>query len=253
VVAHDESAIVTKPSPRSVADTVSRLIEMLDARGIKLFAVIDQSAEAREAGLQLRETVLVIFGDPAAGTPVMVDSPLAALDLPLKVLIWCDEGLLHGAECTRCPAPPRCRPRCKARRHRHDHRRPRCPVMGAGATLERMRRDHVTTQAASGSRATSLRNAVAIRPALSRPDAAHVGDARFPNGAHSSRLFVCDGRAPNADLVAPCAPPSGGRPAQAQAVPRPSGLCPYPGNDGRPERLRLERRFPCELALLPVL
>jgi uncharacterized protein (DUF302 family) len=92
VVARDESDVVTKPSPRSVADTLSRLTELLDARGIKLFAVIDQRAEARDAGLQLRETVLVIFGDPAAGTPVMVDSPLAALDLPLKVLIWADGG-----------------------------------------------------------------------------------------------------------------------------------------------------------------
>jgi uncharacterized protein (DUF302 family) len=76
-----------------VAETVSRLTELLDARGIKLFAVIDQRAEACDAGLQLRETVLVIFGDPAVGTPVMVDSPLAALDLPLKVLIWADDGV----------------------------------------------------------------------------------------------------------------------------------------------------------------
>jgi uncharacterized protein (DUF302 family) len=92
MVTRDETEIVTKPSPRSVTDTVSRLTELLDRRGIKLFAVIDQSAEARDAGLQLRETVLVIFGDPAVGTPVMVDSPLAALDLPLKLLIWADKG-----------------------------------------------------------------------------------------------------------------------------------------------------------------
>ena len=88
----EETEIVTKSSPRSVADTVSRLTERLAAKGIKLFAVIDQSAEARTAGLQLRETVLVIFGNPAAGTPVMATSPLAALDLPLKVLIWADNG-----------------------------------------------------------------------------------------------------------------------------------------------------------------
>jgi uncharacterized protein (DUF302 family) len=76
-----------------VADTLSRLTELLDNKGIKRFAVIDQSAEARGVGLQLRETVLVIFGDPAAGTPVMVNSPLTALDLPLKVLIWDDDGV----------------------------------------------------------------------------------------------------------------------------------------------------------------
>jgi uncharacterized protein (DUF302 family) len=85
-----ESDIVNKLSPRSVNDTVSRLIDMVSSKGMKLFAVIDQSAEASEAGLQLRDTTLVIFGSPAAGTPVMVASPLAALDLPLKVLVWAD-------------------------------------------------------------------------------------------------------------------------------------------------------------------
>jgi uncharacterized protein (DUF302 family) len=52
--------------------------------------VIDQAAEAREVGLQLRDTTLVVFGSPAAGTPVMQAVPLAALDLPLKVLVWAD-------------------------------------------------------------------------------------------------------------------------------------------------------------------
>jgi uncharacterized protein (DUF302 family) len=60
-----------------------------DAHG-KLFAVIDQAAKARQAGLTLRETTLVLFGSPKAGTPVMAASPLAALDLPLKVLIRAD-------------------------------------------------------------------------------------------------------------------------------------------------------------------
>ena len=52
--------------------------------------MIDQQAEARAVGLDLRETTLVIFGNPAAGTGVMAASPLAALDLPLKVLVWAD-------------------------------------------------------------------------------------------------------------------------------------------------------------------
>ena len=86
----DETDIVTKLSPRSVTDTVARLTEMLSNRGIRLFAVIDHSAEARQVGLQLRETTLMIFGSPVQGTPVMVASPLAALDLPLKVLVWAD-------------------------------------------------------------------------------------------------------------------------------------------------------------------
>lgn len=86
----NETDFVTKLSPRSVADTVTRLTEMVHAKGMKLFAVIDQAAEARGAGLQLRDTALVIFGSPAAGTPVMAAAPLAALDLPLKVLVWAD-------------------------------------------------------------------------------------------------------------------------------------------------------------------
>jgi uncharacterized protein (DUF302 family) len=87
-----EPDVVTKLSPRPVAGTVSRLVDLVGAKGMKIFAVIDQAAEAREAGLELRETTLVIFGSPAAGTPVMAAAPLAALDLPLKVLVWDDAG-----------------------------------------------------------------------------------------------------------------------------------------------------------------
>ena len=83
--------MVTKISQGSVEDTVSRLIDVLDARGIKLFAVIDHSGAAEAAGLTLRDTKVIIFGNPAAGTPIMQAEPLAALDLPLKVLIW-DNG-----------------------------------------------------------------------------------------------------------------------------------------------------------------
>jgi len=85
-----ETQITTKVCPRSVHATVSRLTENLSEKGIKVFAVIDQSERAREVGLRLRETTLVIFGNPAGGTPVMDAVPLAALDLPLKVLIWAD-------------------------------------------------------------------------------------------------------------------------------------------------------------------
>ena len=87
-----ESGTVTKVSPRAVAATVDRLTGLVASKGMKLFAVIDQRAEAEQAGLELRETVLVIFGSPVAGTPVMDAVPLAALDLPLKVLVWDDGG-----------------------------------------------------------------------------------------------------------------------------------------------------------------
>jgi uncharacterized protein (DUF302 family) len=86
------SAINTKPSPWSVDESLERLTAAIAARGIELFAVIDHSGEARRAGLELRDTKLVIFGSPAAGTPVMQAAPLAALDLPLKILVWDDEG-----------------------------------------------------------------------------------------------------------------------------------------------------------------
>jgi len=87
-----ETEITTKISPRSVTETTSRLTGILSAKGLKVFAVIDQSGEASAVGMKLRETTLVLFGNPAAGTPVMVAAPLSALDLPLKVLIWADGG-----------------------------------------------------------------------------------------------------------------------------------------------------------------
>jgi uncharacterized protein (DUF302 family) len=88
----NEPDVVTKLSPRTVVETVSRLTDLVRAGGMKVFAVIDQSVEARQVGLELRDTTIVIFGSPAAGTPVMAASPLSALDLPLKVLVWADEG-----------------------------------------------------------------------------------------------------------------------------------------------------------------
>ena len=79
---------MTKTSPRPVGDTVARLLDLLAAKGQKVFVVIDQRDEAREVGLDLRETTLVVFGNPAVGTGLMDAAPLAALDLPLKVLVW---------------------------------------------------------------------------------------------------------------------------------------------------------------------
>jgi uncharacterized protein (DUF302 family) len=85
------AGVVTKLSRLSVSDTVARLSAIIADKGLKLFAVIDHSGEAQAVGLNLRETKVVIFGSPQAGTPVMEAAPLAALDLPLKVLIWLDD------------------------------------------------------------------------------------------------------------------------------------------------------------------
>jgi len=82
----------TKDSPWAVADTVQRLTARITERGQTVFATIDQSEAARGVGLELRDTVLIVFGSPKAGTPVMDAQPLAALDLPLKLLVWDDHG-----------------------------------------------------------------------------------------------------------------------------------------------------------------
>ncbi len=85
-----DGAVVTKRSPWSMADTVARLSAVVAARGMEVFAVIDHSGKAREVGLDLRDTKLVIFGSPSAATPVIQAAPLAALDLPLRVVVWED-------------------------------------------------------------------------------------------------------------------------------------------------------------------
>lgn len=85
--------IVTRKSSRSVDDTVGKLQELLQEKGIKLFVLIDHSGEAESVGLHMRPTKLLIFGNPKGGTPLMVASPSVAIDLPLKILVAEDE---HG-------------------------------------------------------------------------------------------------------------------------------------------------------------
>jgi uncharacterized protein (DUF302 family) len=83
----NSNGIVDLRSHNSVNETADRLQALLAAKGIKMFARIDQAAEARAVGLTLRPTVLLIFGDPKTGTPLMDRHPSIALDLPLKALI----------------------------------------------------------------------------------------------------------------------------------------------------------------------
>ena len=80
--------IVTRLSPWSVTDTTARLSAIAAVRGMKLFAEIDHSGEAKAKGLHLRDTTLVIFGDPETETPIMEAAPEAGLDLPMRVLVW---------------------------------------------------------------------------------------------------------------------------------------------------------------------
>ncbi len=87
-----ENGIITVPSHHSVDDTVQKLEEILRAKEVKLFALIDHSGEAEKAGMKMRPTKLLIFGNPKAGTPLMIASPSIAIDLPLKILVWEDAG-----------------------------------------------------------------------------------------------------------------------------------------------------------------
>jgi len=73
-----------------VDQTVDKLKRILDAKGVTLFAVIDHSGEAAKIGMKMPPTRLLIFGNPAAGTPVMLATPSTAIDLPLKMLVWED-------------------------------------------------------------------------------------------------------------------------------------------------------------------
>lgn len=75
---------------QSVAATAQRLEALLKAHNILVFARIDFSADAARAGLSMRPEQLIVFGNPRAGTPLMLASPEAGLDLPLKALIWED-------------------------------------------------------------------------------------------------------------------------------------------------------------------
>jgi uncharacterized protein (DUF302 family) len=82
--------IVDVPSNHSVDETVARLKNILQTKGITLFALIDHSGEAEKVGMKMRPTKLLIFGSPKAGTLLMLAAPSTAIDLPLKILVWED-------------------------------------------------------------------------------------------------------------------------------------------------------------------
>ena len=90
MVSTTESGIVSTPSHHTVDQTVEKLEAMLKAKGVALFALVDHSGEAAKVGMTMRPTKLLIFGNPKAGTPLMLAAPSSALDLPLKILVWED-------------------------------------------------------------------------------------------------------------------------------------------------------------------
>jgi len=83
--------IVDIPSNHTVEQSVEKLKSILQAKGVTLFAVVDHSGEAEKVGIKMRPTKLLIFGNPTAGTPLMLAAPSSAIDLPLKILVWEDE------------------------------------------------------------------------------------------------------------------------------------------------------------------
>ena len=78
-------------------ETVARLTKAVEDAGNTIFSVIDQAAAASSVGLDLRPTTLILFGNPKGGTPLMAAFPLIALDLPLKLLVWEESGLVSVA------------------------------------------------------------------------------------------------------------------------------------------------------------
>jgi uncharacterized protein (DUF302 family) len=82
--------VITKPSKYTVTETLEHLENMIRSKGLTIFARIDHSGEAERVGLKMNDAKLLIFGSPKAGTPLMIASPLLALDLPLKALVWKD-------------------------------------------------------------------------------------------------------------------------------------------------------------------
>jgi|SRR5579864_4964308 len=85
--------IIDKPSNHSVDQTVEKLKNILQSKGVTLFALVDHSGEAEKAGMKMPPTKLLIFGSPKAGTPLMLATPSVAIDLPLKILVRQDA---HG-------------------------------------------------------------------------------------------------------------------------------------------------------------
>jgi uncharacterized protein (DUF302 family) len=84
--------LVVATSPHDVASTVTRVETALRARGVTLFAAVDHAAGAREAGLELADEVLLVFGNPTVGTGLMQADPTVGLELPLRLLIWDEQG-----------------------------------------------------------------------------------------------------------------------------------------------------------------
>jgi uncharacterized protein (DUF302 family) len=86
----NNNGLVLVESSFNPEETIGRLRAEIHSKGLTVFAQIDHAAGAREVGMELRPTTLIIFGNARGGTPLMQSVPTAGIDLPLKALIWED-------------------------------------------------------------------------------------------------------------------------------------------------------------------
>ena len=89
----EQSTLVELKSPAGFARTVQQLVSAIESAGMTVFARFDHAAGAAQVGLQMPPTTVLVYGNPKAGTPLMLQAPLFALDLPLKVLVREDDGI----------------------------------------------------------------------------------------------------------------------------------------------------------------
>lgn len=87
------AGLVTRPSGHGPKETMERLVAAIEAHGMSVFARVDHAAGARSAGLELRPTELLLFGNPRGGTPLMQAAQTVGIDLPLRALVWQDEEM----------------------------------------------------------------------------------------------------------------------------------------------------------------
>jgi uncharacterized protein (DUF302 family) len=89
--------MVITPSPHPYYETGRRLIEAIERRSLTVFARIDHAAGARQAGLEMPDEQVIVFGNARVGTPLMLSDPRVGIELPLRILIWAgEEGVSLG-------------------------------------------------------------------------------------------------------------------------------------------------------------
>ena len=88
--AAEVNGLVTRPSKYPAAEAIERLDKTLQGAGMTVFAKLDHAAAATQAGLRMPAATVIVFGNPKGGTPMMLNAPTLAIDLPLKILVWED-------------------------------------------------------------------------------------------------------------------------------------------------------------------